>query len=803
MSDNRRFTIGILIGDANSAHSLNTLQGIRQAAKEIGVNTVVFLGVHTEYMFRNFYREEASYDYQVMTVFDYVDIAKVDALLISYSEVGIYLSDNKRSVFFERFKNVPKIVLEDRYEDENSRYQISGNYAGMRAIVEHLVNDHGYRRFAELRGPIGNTDAEERHRAFLDVMQEHGIEVTDEMVQVGNWTEMVEQEVEYLLDHNPNLEALVCANDVMAGCVYKICKQRRNEILKNTERAREWLKRSPQKYKIGTKIEHGEGLAVTGYDDHADAGIMDPPLTTAKQNEFENGYRAIYNLIDLLCTGQGENIEQYAEFICRYSCGCRDAEQHHYEPMSAHERQNPEIYVIRLAEQIRDSIIISDVNEGIADKIYDLVYDILYADIVIYLGYAKAKLRPKQVIEQLRSLLTGPYAEYILPTALVRTFSDFLSEMIRKTVNHSDEVLLTEIMVEGMKYMQNFVYKSATDSLSAFENAAWFMSMISRDMVNHVHSEREMYLNAMRKMQNLNLGSTYIFTLREPMIVHGEDEWKCPERLYLSASCTDTGEAVAYEWKDRPVMTKELGFEKFTGKEDGTAFHIVITPLYSDLTQYGLLVSEAQPANVITMFNASVQIGTALKYNELSRRQQKAQASLESMIREVEEKNSMLRFISEYDSLTGCLNRRGFIEKAVELKNENVGKRALVVFGDLDHLKEINDRFGHGEGDFAIKTQAELIRRAVGENAIFSRLGGDEFVAMLLSEEDLAARIAAAIKAEAAAFNDRSEKPYYVECSVGFKEFICEKDLSIQSILEEADKQLYISKRQRRPSILK
>ena len=111
MPEGKRITIGVLIGNANSMHSVNTLQGIRQAAKEAGVNTVTFLGVHTEYKFKEFYDEDISYDYQIMTIFDYVDIANVDALIISYGEIVVFLKEAKSRHFLDKYVIIPKILL--------------------------------------------------------------------------------------------------------------------------------------------------------------------------------------------------------------------------------------------------------------------------------------------------------------------------------------------------------------------------------------------------------------------------------------------------------------------------------------------------------------------------------------------------------------------------------------------------------------------------------------------------------------------------------------------------------------------
>ena len=90
------------------------------------------------------------------------------------------------------------------------------------------------------------------------------------------------------------------------------------------------------------------------------------------------------------------------------------------------------------------------------------------------------------------------------------------------------------------------------------------------------------------------------------------------------------------------------------------------------------------------------------------------QQKLEALVREVREKNEVLNFLSESDALTGCMNRRGLMEKAVQMNRKNDGKEMLILFADLDHLKEINDSFGHIEGDFAIKKCAETLKYCGG-----------------------------------------------------------------------------------------
>src|SRR5262249_21323277 len=85
------------------------------------------------------------------------------------------------------------------------------------------------------------------------------------------------------------------------------------------------------------------------------------------------------------------------------------------------------------------------------------------------------------------------------------------------------------------------------------------------------------------------------------------------------------------------------------------------------------------------------------------------------------------------DELTGLLNRRGFLQAAqmmIALRaqhNETVG----VLMFDLDHFKSVNDRFGHGVGDEALRVFGATVSGSLRASDIVGRLGGAEFAAIL------------------------------------------------------------------------
>lgn len=207
------FTIGVLIGNANSSYTRDLMQGIRQEAETLGVHLVFFLGIHSSYYYRSYFGEDTDddYDYQFNTVYDYVDFSRLDALLISYGTLCIFLGDQEQEAFLERFRALPCVYIEERDEMGRSMSLINDNYGGMYALAEHLVRDHGYRKLTYLSGPRENTDSRERKEAVLDVTKKYGVPFDESHIAYGDFSPCVEEEVRTLMDRYPDMEAMMTA----------------------------------------------------------------------------------------------------------------------------------------------------------------------------------------------------------------------------------------------------------------------------------------------------------------------------------------------------------------------------------------------------------------------------------------------------------------------------------------------------------------------------------------------------------------------------------------------------------------
>jgi diguanylate cyclase (GGDEF)-like protein len=162
-----------------------------------------------------------------------------------------------------------------------------------------------------------------------------------------------------------------------------------------------------------------------------------------------------------------------------------------------------------------------------------------------------------------------------------------------------------------------------------------------------------------------------------------------------------------------------------------------------------------------------------------------------------------LRDLSLVDELTGLYNRRGFQTLvAGHLKQASrSSRRYVLVCGDLDGLKPINDTWGHKAGDDAIRAAAQILRQAFRSSDVLARMGGDEFAVLALETcDDFDAMIADRLEAGFAALNGASARPYSVEMSIGMHAFMAQPNTSVEEMLSLADGALYEEKRLRQAS---
>lgn len=146
------------------------------------------------------------------------------------------------------------------------------------------------------------------------------------------------------------------------------------------------------------------------------------------------------------------------------------------------------------------------------------------------------------------------------------------------------------------------------------------------------------------------------------------------------------------------------------------------------------------------------------------------------------------------------LNNRTQLARYVsnKLKHQDSTKPLRLAIIDIDHFKDINDTFGHVEGDRALQRVADAMRSAfAGYSCFLARYGGDEFVLVMEAERGRdAAAITSALNSELARLTEAAQAAYPLKASVGCAKRTDEMR-TLQDFIRAADKQLYVAKQAR------
>ncbi|MDP5238223.1 methyl-accepting chemotaxis protein [Uliginosibacterium sp. 31-16] len=259
-------------------------EGIQEATRKHGQNLVVFRGGQLG-------KDPGSVIY--------------DLINASYHGVITWASsdnDEFTSRYYTRYGKVPVVTL--TLQIPPLPVVTTDSYAGMRALIEHMITVHHKKKIAFVRGPESHVLARERVQAYLDVLKENGLPVNEQLLSpCGSWdkgrgSEMVTLFLdERRLVPGQDIDALICVNDNIAIGALDALQKR------------------------GVRVP--EDLAVTGCNDSIDARATMPPITTIGFPNDEQ-IAAALDLVNQTASGQkpAEMTKLSGRIVIGQSCGC-------------------------------------------------------------------------------------------------------------------------------------------------------------------------------------------------------------------------------------------------------------------------------------------------------------------------------------------------------------------------------------------------------------------------------------------------------------------------------------------------
>jgi DNA-binding LacI/PurR family transcriptional regulator/signal transduction histidine kinase len=285
-----RKTIAVFASQVGRAWGAEFIAGINDAAAHHNVNLVHFIGGKLTQMTTS---DQGKLSYGLY------DLARPDQFdgLILTADVAYGTNPEALKTFSNFYKSIP--IVTQSVEIANASMFIPDNIEGTRAAVRHLIEQHGYKRIAFMRGLEGQIDAEQRYQAYQDELKAHGLRFDEDLVVEGDYTnESGRAAIRTLLDERKlRFQAIVAASDSMAFGALEVLQQR------------------------GIRVP--DDVAVTGFDDLREAQATGVPLTTVRQSFYTAGKHALEALLKRI---RGEAVPPVTvtptQLLIRWSCGC-------------------------------------------------------------------------------------------------------------------------------------------------------------------------------------------------------------------------------------------------------------------------------------------------------------------------------------------------------------------------------------------------------------------------------------------------------------------------------------------------
>lgn len=766
----RRKNIALFVAMIENDFSYAICEGALLGAAEIDANLFILpagiIDAKYDDVDANVYR------YQYNTLYSFVNSKSFDAIILEYGTITSFLDAQEKKKFLEQIVDVPVILLAGQEEGYSSI--CVDNKAGLQEAILHLIHQHNCTKIGFVSGPSTSQDALERLEVYRDTMTEEGLFLGEDWIVYGNFSEFSEEVVGELLDRHPDIEAIVFANDQMASGGYNVFKQR--------------------------NLEPGKDILVTGFDNSSVAMLLEPHLASVKADTKELAYLAVLESLNVM---KGETVNKYVKsrLITRESCGCNVGEA----IIKTDDYIGGGIdsaYAKQLADQMFNQYF-SNYFESektlqikrMVEEYFEYFFSLVKKDGTVELNLQEFCRRFRVYCQT----YTNGYIDLNTFQTVNYMLYDYVSQFIKD--ERGRVYLMSAVSTGNRQFMTALTQEMMTFNEKAKEFEI-VLTTITRDMLQFAEYEDKKYNSVISKFRRMNFSAGYIFTYLEG-IPHGNgDEWIQPDTLYVKAY-HNRDDVHLFNGNERDIEADSIFASDIMPKD--RRCDMLVLPLFSRGDVYGIIMTESEMDYFRYATQIACQVSASVEILEILDKQNAIKQELEKNLAKMEESNRVLDAMSHSDPLTGIANRRGFLDtvnKILEDEN-NLGKEAIAVYADMDNLKIVNDEFGHDEGDFSLKTIANALSESFRSSDVVARMGGDEFAAFaIVSHENFAETLKSRIHAILAEMNE-NDKPYYVNMSIGTHEFVIEKDLNLDHILNEADRDLYREKKNKKKVIYK
>jgi len=287
--DNKRYTIALILASLVDNYEQDLCKGVLKKAEENDINLLVFVGGGL--------KSKTYTDVQRNAIYNHINRNIVDGFIVVSTCIGNDITHSELTEFLNNFK--PKPIVSIGTVIEGIPSVLLNNSEGMRELVEHLINIHGYKNIAFIKGPSNNQEAEIRFNTYVEVLKENNIKINEDLILPENFLYYTDLNKinNFIKERYKSIDAIICVNDYIAIVVL-------NEIKK-----------------LNLKVP--DDIKICGFDNLEQTISMNPSITTVEQSPYIIGMEAFNILLNLLDNKvMPEKIELSPKLIIRESCGC-------------------------------------------------------------------------------------------------------------------------------------------------------------------------------------------------------------------------------------------------------------------------------------------------------------------------------------------------------------------------------------------------------------------------------------------------------------------------------------------------
>lgn len=736
----KRKTIGVLVGGVLNTFAERLCHGVSRMCQELDYDMVVFPGKYIDRDLSDNY--DLMYEYQNNTVYEYPAVCDIDGLIVAAGSIGCHTTEEAVNRFLSKFKNIPTILVASQFDGfPNISYD---NFSGVKAGIEFMIDVCGCKHICMIGGLATNTDARERKQAFINTLDEYGIEFSDKIFEAGTLARNCHPACRRLLDRNPDVDGVFCVNDDTALALYDVLRER--------------------------GLKPGVDVKIFGYDNTIEGMKADPAISSVNADITNLGKEAVKALKRAFAGETIESIVLPAQFIPRKSIGVFNTTESNTDISEVFDNLFFNYIVIKTQEETEhlfnlfDSIIrflksLVNFNEQIREREFKQMIDEFLASGA--LEYCDTEML-LQYFEKIRI-----DAENRLPVKninmLLRIYNNLYMRIIRNQDKRSD-------------------MRKTANQIFSYEMKVFIMNTLRFSSSNDLT-----YGKMVDYLGWLNIKNAHIYTFKEEIAHLFGEKYDVPEEVLLKVKLKN-GRTLNIAESRQTRKTCDVIREVVNGPERGD---YIFVPLFFEEIQHGFMLCDLTEEMYSDAEFVASQMSAVSKIISVIRENERIQMQLEEHIVAIRDHNIQLDTLSKSDALTGIYNRRGFVElgkKIIEEAESNL----VVSYIDMNNLKIINDRYGHEEGDWSLITIAECLKKIVGESGIVARLGGDEFA--VITDNMVESEFKNAVNSVFEEINEKSPKEYLVTVSVGSITVNPNMSSNLESILAAADAELYRSK---------